>query len=219
MRIPKNELKAVVFDLDGTLLDSMTGHAEAWRVVLADEGVMIETEFVLQNEGRFDWDYIAARMGAAAESVTEETFIRLAGRQRDLYLERFAAGVRFYPGAEDLLGRLKGAGLGLALVTSSTQAVLPPHVRDVLDRFFDVLVTGDMVIHRKPHPEPYQKALDQLGVPADRALAVENAPAGIESARAAGLRTVAVPTTLAREYLRGADGILENYERIWDLID
>ncbi|MFN4197275.1 MAG: HAD family hydrolase, partial [Caldimicrobium sp.] len=87
-----------------------------------------------------------------------------------------------------------------------------------LKSFFEVFITGDKIEKRKPHPDPYLKAIKFFNVPNDKCLAVENSPAGIKSAKGANLLCIALTTTLAPEYLSSADYIVHSHKDLRNLL-
>ncbi|MEW5725328.1 MAG: HAD family phosphatase [Thermodesulfobacteriota bacterium] len=209
--VPENDrLKAVIFDLDGVILDSMPAHVASWRAAFGEVGLDIEEDVFYRHEGNLEWETLRPFLAPRRPDLGPEVFSRLLERQREIYNHRYAAGVRVYPEAAGLLKDLRRDGLDLALVTSSAWKVLAPWLREFLELYFDLVITRDQVKHGKPSPEPYLAALDRLGLGADQALAVENAPAGIRSAKAAGLWCVALTTTLPPDLLAQADLILDD---------
>ncbi len=109
-------------------------------------------------------------------------------------LEQLYAGpLEPLPGAVPLLETLRAAGVPVALVSSSYRVLVAAVVRR-LELEFDLVLAGDEVAHAKPHPEPYRTACARLGVPSGAAVVLEDAPAGVASAEAAGCAVVAVPS-------------------------
>jgi beta-phosphoglucomutase len=210
-----SQLRAVVFDLDGTLLDSMPGHVAAWQTAFAEIGLRIEADFFFLHEGMLDWTRLAPKLNGTGVRVDAAGFEAITRRQRRLYLDRHAAASLIFPEAARLVDRLKGR-VRLAVVTSSERSVLPPNLWGWLEDRFDQVVTRDQVRRGKPHPEPFLTALDRLRVEAGQAVAVENAPAGIRSAKAAGLWTLALATTLDPIHLADADQVLANHQALED---
>ncbi|MFH1135895.1 MAG: HAD family phosphatase [Pseudomonadota bacterium] len=210
------KLKAVIFDLDGVILDSMSGHAAAWLETFAEAGFAVDEAYIYQNEGMLDLERLSILAGDG-RVFDRDFFDRLLSRQRDIYLGKFSSAVGIYPRAGRLVERLSAAGLALALVTSSSRQVLSPELRAWLDQYFDQVVTGDQVARTKPHPDPYLQALAGLGVDRTEAVVVENAPAGIEAAKAAGLTCLALTTTLPPANLGRADLVVGDHEdlRVW----
>lgn len=199
-------MEAVIFDLDGVVLDSMPAHVASWQEVFREAGLEVPASFLYQNEGSLDWEILRRAFAHLREGLTEAFFLGLLQRQREIFRARHAGEVRTFPEARGLVEDLYWGGTPrLALVTSSCREVFPRALASWIDRHFHVVVTGETVRRSKPHPEPYLRALEGLGLGPDRAVVVENAPAGVRSARAAGIFCVALGTTLPRDALHEAD--------------
>ena len=170
-------LKAVFFDMDGVLFDSMPNHAKTWAVVAREYGLDLSPEAVYMNEGR------------TAREVEE-----LYARKCALFNQCEEAPPM--PGAAEVLRCVKQAGLGIYVVTGSGQLSLLNRLQTNYPGYFspDRLISSRDVRHGKPHPEPYLMALDRAGLQPWEALVVENAPLGVRSAVAARIFTVAVNT-------------------------
>jgi sugar-phosphatase len=186
-------MDAVLFDLDGVLLDSTALLTGAWHAWALDQG-LDPTDVIAHTHGRRSGD----TLGAVAPHLDPDEQLR----ELDRLVLRDIDRVRAIDGAADLLA---GVRVPWALVTSATRwfahrclaaAGLPEP---------EVAVYGEDVRHGKPHPEPYLRGAARLGVPARRCLVVEDAPHGIAAARAAGCTVVAVTTTHRAADLTGAD--------------
>ena len=203
--------KAVLFDLDGVLLDSMEHHAAAWLRVMAQAGLKVDREFILAHEGCLQDEVLAKLMQEQGLEPAGEGvgpfMTRLLDQQRLLFLEEYAALVTPYPHAAELLAALGARGVPTALVTSSRQdqvrTCLPKHLLSS----FRAIVAADDVRNHKPHPEPYLRAAQALGLAAEQCLVVENAPAGIAAAVAAGATCYALCTTLEPHHLAQAHAV------------
>jgi HAD superfamily hydrolase (TIGR01509 family) len=177
---------AVLWDMDGTLINT----EPYWMAA--------EIGLVAEWGGVWTHDDAAAMVGSPMSVATAALRSRGVGLPddeiRDYLHERVAAGVAagppWQPGAKELLDALHGAGVPLALVTSSYRALAEPFAR--LVGLFDVVVCGDEVEQAKPHPEPYLAAARALGVDPARCVAVEDSRSGIASALASGARVVGV---------------------------
>jgi beta-phosphoglucomutase len=209
-----SRISGVIFDLDGVILDSMPAHVSAWRDVFAEINVHIDNEFIYRHEGCLEFSRLENTTQWNRAPLTLDVFRELLARQKDVYMDRYAAGVRFFPQARHLVERLHEAGIELGLVTSSVRDVMKPDLKDWLSRYFTCVVTGDQVERTKPDPEPYEKALIGLQIPAGQAVVVENAPAGIQAAKEAGLTCLALTTTLSSEYLAAADLVFTGHEEL-----
>ena len=186
-------LAAVLWDMDGLLVDS----EPIWTVA--------ETELAAQLGGRWDEAVKAAVVGTRLE-VAVPTILRGYGvpdtpaqvaETSDWLLARMVELFRgqppLLPGARELLADLRGRGVPVALVSSSYR-VLVDAVLDGGVGPFDLTVAGDEVAHGKPHPEPYLRAAQALGVPPTSCVVLEDSPAGVASGEAAGCAVVAVPS-------------------------
>lgn len=200
---------AVLFDMDGVILDSMTQHAALWQELLEQEGFKIPLRFILENEGALGAGVLARFLGgqgiATPDPKDASTLIHgLLNRQAELYLSRHASNVRPYPQAFGILKELNLRNVPVALVTSSRRALVEACLEDKVRSLFQAVITAEDVSQHKPHPEPYLAGASALGKRPDECLVVENAPAGIQSALAAGATCFAVCTTLPAEVLAQA---------------
>ncbi|MBU2670301.1 HAD-IA family hydrolase [Actinoplanes bogorensis] len=196
------DFDAVLFDLDGTLADSTASVLRSWRRFADEMGVSAQA--VAENHGR------PAR--ALLEKLlpydrTEEGLARVT----DLEMTD-AATVRPALGAADFYGAVPAARR--AIVTSGTRPLATARLRAAGLPLPDVMVTADDVRHGKPDPEPFLLAAERLGVDPRRCLAVEDAPAGIRSARAAGCTVLAVTGTSPADELKEADLITDGLDRL-----
>lgn len=209
-------LRAVIFDVDGVLVQSMEKHHEAYLKAFEDIGVVIRREEVFANEGR--------RSREVIETLANDRGLELGAAQLDEMNRRkqetfFGFGpLPLYPGVPDLVARLKDAGLLVAAVTGTNRKNVDNHLGALTGRF-DAIVTADDVKRTKPHPEPYLAALAKLDVEPEEAIVVENATLGIRSAKAAGLRVVAVTSTLPAEALGEADFIVDRVADAWRVVE
>lgn len=210
--------KAVLFDMDGVLLDSMSSHVQAWQEAMGEFGCAVDEEVLYLHEGAIEPETAIGIFQDHGFSMDEERFAAILARQMAIFQERFRPHVRPYPEVQGIIGRLREEGWTMALVTSShgviLDHILPDEIRDALN----YIVTGDRVSRRKPHPDPYLAALDAIGAHAASCLVVENAPAGIAAAKAAGLHCIALATTLAPERLSAADAVLASHRELLEYL-
>lgn len=187
-------LAAVLFDMDGTLVDT----EKLWDVALADLAASLGG--VLSPAGR------AAIVGTAAGQTME--IFRADLNRADLDPERgnafltarmaelYEGGLPWRPGAPELVDAVRTAGLATALVTNTARGLVEVALRSLGPSRFDAVVCGDEVARPKPHPEPYLAAAAALGVAASACVAIEDSPTGLASARAAGCAVLAIPNDL-----------------------
>ena len=187
--VPMRQAEAVAFDCDGTIADTESLSEVAWSETLASRGVTWTAEDFAALVGRpfaVNWERFSTR-GDLGDLETFRTELR--ARFRAL----FDAGLEVHDDAVTVLRAAAAAGLGVAVVSSST--------RDHIERVLDRAQVGDLVHHivasgdtegHKPDPDPYLAACERLAVPPSLTVGVEDTPTGVRSSRSAGLWTVAV---------------------------
>ena len=186
---------AILFDMDGTLIDS--------------EGLWLKAEITVMSELGATWtdEDQAYCLGGPLERVVDYMLQRSASleppsfvmdRLLDTMEEYFRQSpLSWRPGARGLLAEARHRGVPTALVSASWNRLIDAVSAKIDDdlgmRAFDVVVAGDDVANSKPHPEPYLTAAELLGVVPRECLALEDSPTGVESATAAGCRVIAIP--------------------------
>lgn len=199
-------LKAVLFDMDGVLFDSMPNHAYAWSHAMTQFGLKMAPEEAYMHEGRTGSGTIniLARRYWKREATPEE-IERVYQAKSDVFNACPEAGEM--PGAGILLNKVKASGRTPVLVTGSGQVSLIDRLNRHFPNIFEqrYMVTSFDVKYGKPHPEPYLLGLQKAGIRPWEALVVENAPLGVQAGTAAGIFTIAVNTgPLPDQVLRDA---------------
>jgi HAD superfamily hydrolase (TIGR01509 family) len=193
--------------MDGVVLDSMPTHLLTWQRTLAPLGVDLTADDLYPLEGvptEPTAKLLTERL--LGQPCSDEEARRLADAKRALFGQIFDP--TFVPGVVPLLHDLRGRGYRLGLVTGSARSVVDGSLAPTgVTELFDAVVTGDQVSRGKPDAEPYRTAADRLGLLPQECLAVENAPLGVQSAKAAGMACVALETTLPAERLSAADRV------------
>lgn len=193
--------KAALFDMDGTLVDNTLAHMRAFEIFCARYGVTGWKEKLSQAFGMGNDDIM--RLIMPAELIRERGLASLAEEKEAIYREIYAPEIRPVEGLVPLLESLRAADVRCAVGSSGCRA----NVDFVLEKcrigeFFDARISGDRVTRCKPDPEIYLTAAAALGMAPADCVVFEDAKAGIESARRAGVgRVVALATTLPREVL------------------
>lgn len=202
----------VIFDLDGVLVDSSSFHFEAWKRLAAEEGFPVRvTESWFKSTFGQRNDTILATL--AGRPLSPEEITRLSERKEKLFRKLVAAGLRPLPGAAELVKGLHRAGVLLTVGTSAPRE----NLKFVLEKtglgpYFTCVVTAEDVTKGKPDPEVFLKAARCLGLPPSSCVVFEDAEAGVEAARRAGMRCVGVATTHPPERLlrAGADLVVRS---------
>lgn len=214
---PFSELDAILFDMDGVVIDSEPLHSEAKRIVLAELGLSLpEAEFETFL-GRTDRDVMTYIVERYAPFLDPFEVIR---RKQNVYAGLIPK-LELVPGVLTLIRGLHDQHKPLALVTSATAR----NQRLAFDKFdlhpwFVFSVTAGDVVHHKPHPEPYQTAVDRLNLPAERCLVIEDSVNGVRSAKAAGCHVAGLTTSTDAQPLEaaGADVVVASFSELTDLL-
>ena len=190
------DIRAVLFDMDGVLYNSMPAHEKAWQQVAREFNLKAEPNDFFLLEGRTGGSTIDILFQKTwGRKATPEEIKRIYTRKIKLF-EQYNPGDTI-PGALELLSRVKSEGLECILVTGSGQPSLIDKLEQNFPGFFtpETMVTGLDVKIGKPHPEPYLMGLQKGGnLKPNQALVVENAPLGTEAASRAGIFTIAANT-------------------------
>ncbi|HEY9807833.1 MAG TPA: HAD-IA family hydrolase [Halomicronema sp.] len=213
-------LKAVLFDLDGTLANTDPIHFLTWQGFLRDYGLEIDDEFYKSKiSGRLNHlivrDILPQLSGEEGDRVAEE---------KEAYFRRIAGDLEAISGLGDLLQWVEDKSLKLALVTNAPRAnaEFMLDVLKVADKFEEVILASELPMG-KPDPAPYLLALKRLGISASEAIAFEDSPSGIRSAADAGIFTVGVTSSHEPALLIevGASLTIEDFTdlQLWKMLE
>lgn len=185
------ESKAVLWDMDGTLINSEELHWIAWRNTMAKEDVVITREQFLSTFGQRNDSIIPSWLGSAAAA---ERIERIGRAKEELYRHLVRrVGIAPEPGVAIWLRRLHQEGWQQAIASAAPRANIEAVLEALsLNRIFQGIVSAEDVYRGKPDPEVYLLAANRVGVPVERCIVVEDAAAGIEGARRAGMRSIGV---------------------------
>lgn len=196
----------VIFDMDGVLVDSYRPHFESWRRLATELGLEI-------TEAQF-----AATFGRTSREIIHQLFRvhddaairKMDSRKESLYREIIRERVPEMPGARDLVASVHTAGAKIAIGSSGPRENVEL-VRDALNltNFLTACITGADVTQGKPDPQVFTLAAEKMMLPPDRCIVIEDAPAGIEAARRAGITCIALTSSNPPDRLSAADSIVE----------
>jgi len=211
------EISAVVFDLDGLLVDSEPLQAWAWDTYAQQFGTSLRDDVLERMLGLRAVDAAQIFVDLLRLPVPAD----VAMRERDeLFLEAARGQIDARRGASALLEALREQGVPLALATSGHRRYVDLALASAgLSGVFDVEATGDQVDRGKPHPDIYLRAASMLGVPPERCLALEDAPNGVRSAREAGMLCFAIPEAGSPNGVEDADEILGSLGQVLSMLE
>jgi beta-phosphoglucomutase len=207
-------LQAAIFDMDGTMVDSMPFHAKAWRLFFESKGLNVSDVEIKEKGHGTLFDIMPRFFG---EGLSREASYSLAMEKELLYRKLYEPHIKAIDGLEGFLQTLKARnikiGLGTAADYSNTDFTIDTLA---LRHYFDTIVTSDLVPVGKPSPDVYIYAARALGVPPENCIVFEDTFSGIAAGKAAGMKVVAVTTMHSIEECKGvdADGIIADYHEV-----
>ena len=208
--------RAVLWDMDGTLIDSEEFHWISWRNTLANEGIAITREQFLSSFGQRNDSIIPRWLGAAA---TPKRIDKIANAKEELYRDLVHRhGITPLPGVANWVHRLHNEGWLQAIASAAPRANIDAVLEALAaTHIFQGIVSAEDVHRGKPDPEVYLTAAARVGVSPDRCIVVEDAVAGVEGARRAGMRSIGVSHNGAH---LPADVVVQSLEFLgWDAFE
>ena len=207
-----NFCKAVIFDMDGTLIESTNADFLAWQNVFSDYDKVLTFQ-----------DY-SPMLGMRSFAVVKDLLNIIDEKQQGIALSKKSkyfrevieeSGLKLVPYANEFLNQIKNLCIPLALATSSRREKTKFVLEKVgLLSYFDAVLTGEDVINGKPFPEVFLKAASALKVPVENCLVFEDAVSGIKAAKSASMKCVAVSSNHSTHLLDEADLVIENFRNV-----
>lgn len=201
------EFKAVLFDFDGVLGKTMEDNFNAWKSAVGDYGICIQPDDYYPLEGLKIQEVPAKLFERYGQKVMDPA--EVVRKKEEYYLKN--NHFELYPGVIDLLDNLNAASIPIAVVTAALRARLTVCCPSGFLEKFDAIITSDNKCEGKPSPAPYLMAAQKLNLPASECIVVENAPLGVQSAKAAGCYCIALCTTMGGKYLSSADEVHQSF--------
>jgi HAD superfamily hydrolase (TIGR01509 family) len=207
-----NSFAAVLWDWDGVLVDSGYNFYHAYEMVLRDEGIVTSPREIYLREGEPTPRLLKAIFDQHHVPVDDAKIGELVVRRRE-----YDAGLaerKLFPSVPRLVHRLREAGCQVGIVTGSSRRSLDRVLTEAQARWFDVIITADDALRGKPDPEPFLLATRALRIKPEKCVVIENAPFGIEAARAAGCAVAAICTTLPKADLVQAKWVVKDHKEL-----
>ncbi len=211
-----NSIQAVIWDLDGVIIDSADEHRRAWQRLAREEGITFTDADFWATFGKRNDDIIPLHW----KNLSKDQLQALADRKEFYFREFIRESVAPLPGSMELMRGLHEAGFPQALATSTPRENIQL-IKDLLhlDHYLSALVSGESVAHGKPAPDIFLKAAGELHMPPPVCLVIEDAVAGVQAALAAGMRCISVAGNRDLPGLRVADLMVKdltelNVERV-----
>lgn len=204
-------LKALIFDMDGVLIDSMPYHAAAWKKALLDNGIKINDDDVYTKEGLNPQNVISSyiqKVKKEPEAYDFEAIIKTYRQEFDRTFE-----LKAFEGMKECL-KVLHMHFKLSLVSGSHRAIVENVVDNLFPDIFEILVTGNEIKNSKPCPDPYLKAVELLGIKKDECIIIENSILGVEAAKRAEIYCIGIPTYLAPSQLKEADFVVGDHKEL-----
>lgn len=203
---------AVLWDLDGTLVDTKAFHYQSWKLALPEFGYPFPADRFQRTFGMNNSGVLEVFLGRPGEP---EVVAAISERKETLFRELLHGNVQALPGVTDWLARLRGWGARQAVASSAPPANIDIMLGELgLAGYFDAIVSG-YELPSKPDPAVFLLAAQQVGVPPSNCIVMEDATAGVAAARRAGMRCIAVASTNPPTALHEADLVVER----WDQLD
>lgn len=209
------EKYAFIFDMDGTLVDNMHVHTEAWGRMLAENGIEMNAhDFLVKTAGKTNREILPTIF----EGISDERIVELGNRKESLYQEIFLPHRRAVAGVTEFLTAAENLGIKMAVATAAP-IMNVEYILDGLDlrRFFQALTTAADITHGKPNPEIFLKSAEKLSVEPKNCLVFEDAIGGFEAAHRAGMRSIGIATVNSIEDILQLDSVVEAHSDFTNL--
>lgn len=199
-----------IFDMDGTLVDNMHFHAEAWRLLLAENGLQMDPHnFLVATAGKTNREILPTIFGEISADEMDE----LALRKEELYREAYLPNRQPIAGLIDFLDEARDAGIRMAVATAASHRNME-FILDGLDlrKYFAAITTAADVTRGKPDPAMFLTSAEKLGVEPRNCLVFEDAVGGFEAAHRAGMRSIGIATVNSVDDILKQPSVVEAHE-------
>lgn len=206
---------AFIFDMDGTLVDNMQFHTEAWGKMLAENGIEMNAhDFLVKTAGKTNREILPTVFG----EISDERITELAHRKESLYQGLFLPHRKTVVGAIEFLTEAQNLGIKMAVATAAPNE----NVEFILDglnlrQYFQAVTTAEDVTNGKPHPEFFLTSAEKLGVQTQKSIVFEDAIGGFEAAHRAGMKSIGIATVNSVNSILQLDSVVEAHDNFLNL--
>lgn len=204
------DIEAVIFDMDGTMIDNMHSHEEAWKEFCLHRGIVLSNIDFKQKISGFKNEQII--MNLFGYSLAPTQIAEYASDKESIYREIYKPKIKEVLGLTDLIIKIKKLNIRIAIATTAPKANRIFALKELhLENFFDVILGEEDVKNGKPNPEIYIKTAKLLNVIPKACLVFEDSPVGLQAGKGAGMNVVGLTTSHSKDELALADLIIENF--------
>ncbi|MBA3723853.1 MAG: HAD family phosphatase [Candidatus Levybacteria bacterium] len=213
VHIDVKNVKAAIFDMDGTMVDNNEFHKKAFQKFCQHYGfTLTEEDFMKNYSGRSNKQLMPKVLG---HDLSDEEIKKYAEEKESLYRDIYAAHIKPVEGLHELLAKLQKKHIKIAIATGAIQKNREFILNALqLVGTFDVIVGDEEVKSGKPHPDIFLKTAEKLGVKPENCIVFEDAPAGIAAAKKAGMKVIVLTTSHSKDALKDADLLIENFSQL-----
>ena len=208
----KNEVKAVIWDMDGVIADTAQYHLRGWQMVFQKRGVNYTEEDFQCNTGKRSDSIIREVLG---KKIAQGEIMAIIREKDENFRQLMGQNIRPFPGVLKLIALLKERGFKTAIASSAPVKNIQLITQSLkIHNCFDAIISGWEVTKGKPDPQIFLLTAEKLGVEAENCIVIEDAIAGVTASKRAGIHCIAVTNTTPREDLREADLVIDTLEEI-----
>jgi len=205
-------IRAILWDMDGVIVDTAPYHLKAWQQVFQKRGVNFTEEDFKRNFGRRNDTIIRDTLG---EALLQSEINAIISEKEPIFRNVVKKNIKSFPGAIKLLKSLRKHGFKMALASSATIENIELLIQGLgIENYFNTIVSGRDVAEGKPSPQVFLLAAKKLGVAPENCIVIEDAVAGVTAAKRAGMHCLAVTNTHPRQSFNEADLVVDSLETI-----
>jgi len=206
--------KAVIFDLDGVISDTQRLHFEVDVEILKRKGIDFPLKGIKKYAGVSDREFFR-ELVFKKKKFSEKEMEKIIEMKYETLFKKMEGNLKPIKGVIELIKRLKRNSFKLAVASSSPEKAVNFVLSSFkIKKYFDVILSREDVVRAKPDPEIYLKAAKLLKLKPEDCLVIEDSPSGIKAAKLAGMKCIAIATTLKKEQLKRADKIINSFEEL-----